>query len=88
MNNWFAARRQRMLRLKVRREGERPFSHRMPSAAPVFEQCPRCHKAVPRTQWEKNLLVCPECGFHRPMGAYRRLSLVLDEGSFRSWTRT
>ena len=82
MNNWFAARRQRMLRLKVRREGEHPFSPRIPAAAPVFEQCPRCRKAVPRAQWEKNQLVCPECGFHRPIGAYRRLSMVLDEGSF------
>ena len=83
MNNWFAARRQRMLRLKVRREGERPFQPRLSAGAPVFEQCPRCHKAVPRAQWEKNLLVCPACGFHRPVGAYRRLSLVLDEGSFQ-----
>ena len=48
MNNWFAARRQRMLRLKVRREGEHPFSPRIPAAAPVFEQCPRCRKAVSR----------------------------------------
>ena len=48
MNNWFAARRQRMLRLKVRREGERPFTPRLSAAAPVFEQCPRCKAAVTR----------------------------------------
>ena len=83
MNDWFAARRQRMLRLKVRREGERPFAPRLSAAEPVFEQCPRCHAAVTRTQWDKNRMVCPECGFHRPVGAYRRLSVVLDEGTFQ-----
>ena len=61
MNDWFAARRQRMLRLKVRREGERPFTPRLSAAAPVFEQCPRCKAAVTRAHWEKNRLVCPEC---------------------------
>ncbi len=83
MNDWFAARRQRMLRLKVRREGERPFTPRLSAAAPVFEQCPRCRAAVTRARWEKNRLVCPECGFHRPVGAYRRLSMVLDPGTFQ-----
>lgn len=83
MNDWFAARRQRMLRLKVRREGERPFTPRLSAAAPVFEQCPRCKAAVTRAHWEKNRLVCPECGFHRPVGAYRRLSMVLDPGTFQ-----
>ncbi len=29
------------------------------------------------------LSVCPLCGYHFPMGAYYRLSSVLDPGSFR-----
>ena len=29
------------------------------------------------------LSVCPRCGYHFPMGAYYRLSSVLDSGSFR-----
>ena len=28
-------------------------------------------------------IVCPNCGNHQPIGAYYRLSLVLDSGSFR-----
>jgi acetyl-CoA carboxylase carboxyl transferase subunit beta len=29
------------------------------------------------------LSVCPDCGYHFPMGGYYRLSTVLDSGSFR-----
>ena len=33
--------------------------------------------------WGKSLYVCPNCGYHMPIGGYYRLSLVLDHGSFR-----
>ena len=36
-----------------------------------------------RQIWAKSLFVCPNCGNHQPIGAYYRLSLVLDSGSFR-----
>ena len=31
----------------------------------------------------KKPYVCPNCGYHMPIGGYYRLSLVLDHGSFR-----
>ena len=31
----------------------------------------------------KSLYVCPRCGHHNPVGAYYRLRLVLDPGTFR-----
>ena len=31
----------------------------------------------------QNLSVCPKCGYHFPIGAYYRLSTILDPGSFR-----
>lgn len=80
MNDWFSGRRQRLLRLKVLREGARPVAR---PTAPVFDACPRCRAALTRRDWEEHLWVCPSCGFHRPVGAYRRLSMVLDEGTFR-----
>ena len=39
-------------------------------------------------QLSRNQYVCPNCGHHFPIGAYFRLSLILDSGSFGNWTRT
>src|SRR5699024_5101241 len=45
--------------------------------------CPACGRAVPRRELVANRYVCPLCGHHHPVGAYYRLSLVLDKGTFR-----
>ena len=44
--------------------------------------CPKCGMGFAHAQWEQALFVCPQCGFHMPIGCYYRLSLLLDEGSF------
>ena len=45
--------------------------------------CPACGKAVPRRELVGHRYVCPLCGHHYPVGAYYRLSLILDKGTFR-----
>ena len=83
-NERFQNRRQRLLRLKVMREGGRlPNSFSRVDAPAVFEQCTACGKAVSKKQWAEHLSVCPHCGHHRPIGAYQRLSLILDPGTFQ-----
>jgi len=65
-----------MLALKAMREGQ---------VAPQEERiaCPGCGAQIERKALLKNLYVCPACGHHFPIGAYLRLSLILDSGSFR-----
>lgn len=76
MNGVFARRRQHLLALKAIRDGQSGY---LTQAAP----CPRCGEAVPRRELARARHVCPKCGYHYPIGAYYRLSLVLDAGSFR-----
>ena len=76
MNNVFAQRRQKLLSLKALRGSS-------PAPAHTEETCPSCSKAVPRRELVANRYVCPLCGYHYPIGAYYRLSLILDKGSFR-----
>lgn len=83
MNDRFSARRQRLLRLKVLREGTGAQAVQRSHAQAVFEQCPACGAAVSKGQWARELLVCPHCGFHRPVSAYLRLSMLLDPGTFQ-----
>lgn len=76
MNSVFAKRRQHLLALKAIRDGQ---SAHPAQAAP----CPRCGETVPRRELTQTRHVCPRCGYHYPIGAYYRLSLILDAGSFR-----
>lgn len=83
LNNRFSNRRDRLLRLKVMREGGRlPMTNRVDAPA-LFEQCPNCNEAVSKKQWLESLSVCPHCGHHRPVSAYQRLEMILDSGTFQ-----
>ena len=76
MSNVFAQRRQKLLSLKALRGSS-------PAPAQTEETCPACSQAVPRRELVANRYVCPLCGHHYPVGAYYRLSLILDKGTFR-----
>ena len=76
MSSVFAQRRQKLLSLKALRGSS-------PAPAHTEENCPACGRAVPRRELVANRYVCPLCGYHYPVGAYYRLSLVLDKGTFR-----
>ena len=69
--------RERTFQLKARRDTGVAWHE------PQFVECKQCGRRAPRQIWAKSLFVCPNCGNHQPIGAYYRLSLVLDSGSFR-----
>lgn len=48
-----------------------------------FLTCPACGAVCSRRELARSLSVCPQCGHHFPIGAYYRLSMLLDSGSFR-----
>ena len=50
-------------------------------------KCSHCKQIIYRKQLEKNLRVCPKCDYHFPLPVEERLSLILDEGSFKEWDR-
>jgi len=49
----------------------------------LWAKCEECNEIVYRQEVEKNLNVCPSCGFHMPWPARARLAAVLDPGSFQ-----
>lgn len=54
-------------------------------AEEVFDTCPECGEITLRTALEKNLGVCPACGHHSKIGAYERIAMIADEGSFKEY---
>jgi acetyl-CoA carboxylase carboxyl transferase subunit beta len=53
--------------------------------AGLWAKCPRCANLVYRRELERNLRVCPRCGYHHRLSASDRLALVLDRGSFEEF---
>ena len=48
----------------------------------VFTKCPGCRAQLVTADLDKNDSVCPQCEHHFPVGAQRRLEIVLDPGTF------
>lgn len=76
MNDIFARRRQKLLAMKA-------FRDRQTHPDALGEACPHCGTSSSRKALSAALYVCPRCGYHFPIGAYYRLSILLDPGSFR-----
>lgn len=75
MNSVFAKRRARLLAMKAIRDNHIPGDKAV--------TCPKCGQDSDRKSVAQNLSVCPKCGYHFPIGAYYRLSTILDPGSFK-----
>ena len=44
--------------------------------------CKKCGFSAEGTQFLENFMICPECDTYMRMGAYERLAVTVDEGSF------
>jgi acetyl-CoA carboxylase carboxyl transferase subunit beta len=44
----------------------------------LWAKCPSCSAVLYRAEMERNLEVCPKCGYHNRIGSRRRLDLFLD----------
>ena len=82
MEDSFRRRREQIFGLRERRERERGERRRKEAGA-ISTTCPGCGAQTPRSELARKLYVCPACGYHHPIGAYLRLSMVLDTHSFR-----
>lgn len=46
----------------------------------IWSKCNKCGATLYRAELERNLNVCPKCGFHERMSGRTRLAIFLDEG--------
>jgi acetyl-CoA carboxylase carboxyl transferase subunit beta len=49
----------------------------------LWSKCPGCKEITFNKDLERNLNVCPKCGFHHRLALGARLALTVDDGSFR-----
>src|SRR5688572_28955455 len=50
-------------------------------------KCPSCEAFVYRKRLDKNLKVCPECGYHFRISVDERLGQLLDAGSWEELSK-
>src|ERR1700686_3746908 len=48
----------------------------------IWVKCPGCREISFRKGVERNLNVCPKCGFHHRLTVEQRLTITLDRGSW------
>lgn len=53
--------------------------------AGLWTKCQSCQEILFKKDLEKNLEVCPKCGYHYKLGAGERLRVTVDEGSFEEF---
>ncbi|MBQ5319658.1 MAG: acetyl-CoA carboxylase carboxyltransferase subunit beta [Oscillospiraceae bacterium] len=70
-------------------EEEQPEQQQADSAVKVPDnmlfKCPRCLNVIMTDELEKNLKVCPECGYHSRLTATERINLIIDKESFKEF---
>ena len=84
MQPLFRSRRDRLDRLRRQREEAVEAAARRSAVPPSGSQtCPGCGAECANQDLVRSEYVCPHCGYHLPIGAYLRLSLLLDPFTFR-----
>jgi acetyl-CoA carboxylase carboxyl transferase subunit beta len=51
----------------------------------LYTNCKKCNAIIYVKDFERDLKVCPKCGFHHQLSADERVACTLDEGSFREF---
>jgi acetyl-CoA carboxylase carboxyl transferase subunit beta len=50
----------------------------------IWVKCPGCREISFRKEVERNLNVCPKCGFHHRLTVEQRLAITVDRGTWRA----
>ena len=80
----FRSLRYRLYRLcRLREEAVEAAARRSAVPPSGSQTCPGCGAECANQDLVRSEYVCPHCGYHLPIGAYLRLSLLLDPFTFR-----
>ena len=80
MENIFA---DRKFKLATLRSSRTKYKTAELEAETQYVRCPECQADHVSATLSANLSVCPRCGYHLPISARKRISLVLDRGTMR-----
>lgn len=53
----------------------------------LWTKCEACSETLYNKTIEENLKVCPKCGYHFSLGAYERINMLIDQGTFQEYDK-
>jgi acetyl-CoA carboxylase carboxyl transferase subunit beta len=53
----------------------------------LWTKCEECSEALYNKTLEENLKVCPKCNYHFVLGAYERISTLIDKDTFKEYDK-
>ncbi|MCK5028377.1 MAG: acetyl-CoA carboxylase carboxyltransferase subunit beta [Bacteroidales bacterium] len=57
-------------------------TERKKSKKDLWVKCKKCNSHIYKSEWDKNLNVCPSCNYHGAITSYERINLLFDENTF------
>ncbi len=48
----------------------------------LWHKCPQCNAIVYNKDWDENMKVCANCGFHDRLNSFERVQMLVDPGTF------
>jgi acetyl-CoA carboxylase carboxyl transferase subunit beta len=66
-----------------RERGERATAAQSAAEENIWVKCPGCREIAFRKEVERNLNVCPKCGYHHRLTVEQRLAITIDRGTWR-----
>jgi len=70
---------QKLMPSRIRTEGGSGRGNKVPEG--LWGKCEGCGAVLYGPELERNLQVCPKCGYHHPIAARKRLGALFDEGT-------
>lgn len=53
----------------------------------LYTACEKCHEMILTEDLYSGNMVCPKCGHYFKLGAYQRISMIVDNGTFEEWDK-
>jgi len=66
---------------------KKPLRHKKGVPDGTWLKCEDCGELIYKKTLEENFKVCPKCNYHFVLGAYERIAMFLDPGSFEEFAK-
>lgn len=73
---------------KQERIPSRPTALTPENLRDLWRRCNKCERSILVQEVKDNFYVCPKCGGYFRVHAYRRIEMLIDDGTFEEWDKT
>lgn len=64
-----------------------PFNTKKMIPNGLFTKCAKCEQTIYNKEIDNNMKTCPKCNYHFTMGAWERVNMMIDQGTFNEYDK-